>query len=114
MSSTRAHESSKLGQGVRRATVWITGDQLLADHPAVKSAEAEYGRDGFEIVLIESRARLSRRGYHRHKLVLVLSAMRHYAGEMRRRGYAVDYQQAGSLSAGLTAHLGRVRPEKVL
>lgn len=113
MSSTRARASFDPGQGVRRATVWITGDQLLADHPAVKSAEAEYGRDGFEIVLIESRARLSRRGYHRHKLVLVLSAMRHYAGEMRRRGYAVDYQQAGSLSAGLTAHLGRVRPEKV-
>ena len=97
----------------RRASVWITGDQLLAGHPAVREAELEFGRDGIEIVLIESRARRSHFPYHRQKLVLVLSAMRHYAEELRRSGYAVDYRQAESISAGLIGHLQRVAPEKL-
>jgi deoxyribodipyrimidine photolyase-related protein len=89
----------------RRASVWITGDQLLVDHPAVLAAEAEYGRTGLEIVMIETRARRRRLPYHPQKQVLLLSAMRHFAADLRRRGYRVDYRSAPNLGIGLADHL---------
>ncbi|MFM8394908.1 MAG: cryptochrome/photolyase family protein [Acidobacteriota bacterium] len=106
MNSTRARASSKSATGCR-ASVWITGDQLLADHPALRMAEDLHGRDGIEVVMIETRARRKSRPYHRHKQVLVLSAMRHYAEDLRRRGYRVDYVRAASIADGLNSHLSR-------
>jgi deoxyribodipyrimidine photolyase-related protein len=41
--------------------------------------------------------------WHRQKLVLVLSAMRHFADALTHAGYRVDYRQAESYEAGLTA-----------
>lgn len=110
MSSTRVRGSSKIdSQGVE-ASVWITGDQLLVDHPALRAAEQLHGRDGLEVLLIESQARRRRLPYHRHKQILVLSAMRHYAEDLRARGYRVSYLRSNSIADGLRAHLGRLRP----
>lgn len=78
-------------------TVWILGDQLLRQHPAVQP--------GRTIVLIESRARLGLRRYHARKLTLILAAMRHYAAALREQGYTVDLRQATSFEQGLRAHL---------
>ncbi len=41
--------------------------------------------------------------WHRQKLVLVLSAMRHFADALREAGYRVDYRSAASYEAGLAA-----------
>ena len=41
--------------------------------------------------------------WHRQKLVLVLSAMRHFADALIEAGYRVDYRTAESYEAGLTA-----------
>lgn len=107
----------------RRVTVWITGDQLLEDHPALVAAtlagpdvvsEKSGGNCRVTVLMIETRARRRRLPYHLHKQVLVLSAMRHYADEIRARGFEVDYRQASSLAAGLTAHFQHYRPETVL
>ena len=43
------------------------------------------------VVLMESRAKGTRRPYHKKKLVLVLSAMRHFALEQGARGCRVVY-----------------------
>ena len=43
------------------------------------------------VVLMESRAKGTRRPYHKKKLVLVLSAMRHFALEQAERGCKVVY-----------------------
>jgi deoxyribodipyrimidine photolyase-related protein len=43
------------------------------------------------VVMMESRAKGTRRGYHKKKLVLVLSAMRHFALEQAERGCRVVY-----------------------
>ena len=86
-------------------TVWILGDQLLDDHPALIAAEAEAAKAKICVVLIESRVRLEHLPYQRKKLVLLLSAMRHYAEALRGRGYRVDYRQADSTAAGLAAHV---------
>lgn len=47
-------------------SVWIMGDQLLEDHPALAAAD-----EGTRILLIESRQRAARLPYQRKKLVLI-------------------------------------------
>ena len=93
-----------------KTSVWILGDQLLLDHPALHVAEEETDRGQICVVLIESMARLTRLPYQRKKLVLLLSAMRHYAEALREQGYVVDYIQAHSTLAGLREHIDTWQP----
>ncbi len=95
-------------------TVWILGDQLLRAHPALTSAEAAAGRAGVRVLLIESAARLRQQPYQRKKLVLLLSAMRHYAATLTTMGYQVDYRQAPDFLSGLRAHQAAYGPTRVL
>lgn len=83
---TLAHES-----------VWILGDQLSPHHPGLVA--------GRRVVMIESLARLNQRPYHRRKLVLIISAMRHYADELRAAGYEVDLRSAPDFLSGLRDHV---------
>lgn len=83
-----------------RVLVWILGDQLLNEHPAIRAAE-ETDPAELSIVLIESSGRKRHLPYQRKKLVLLLSAMRHYASRLRDSGYRVDYVSAESFEAGL-------------
>ncbi|MBC8162437.1 MAG: cryptochrome/photolyase family protein [Roseiflexaceae bacterium] len=76
--------------------VWILGDQLLRDHPALAVAGL-----GAQVVLVESAARMSELPYQRKKLVLLLSAMRHYADDLRAQGYDVRYVRAANFTSGL-------------
>ena len=92
-------------------TVWILGDQLLLNHPAIKEAEATTGRSNMTLLMIESRHQLQRIPYHAKKLVLLLSAMRHYARSLRRQGYTVDYRQEVDLISGISAHLNNDHPD---
>ncbi len=55
--------------------------------------------------MIESLARLNQRPYHRRKLVLIISAMRHYAAALRAAGYDVDYRVAPDFLTGLREHV---------
>ncbi len=52
---------------------------------------------------IESVEKGSALPWHRHKLVLILSAMRHFADALQAAGYRVDYRRAASYEEGLTA-----------
>jgi deoxyribodipyrimidine photolyase-related protein len=67
---------------------WILGDQLQHDHPALEAA----GRDDL-LLFIESRARGAHLRYHTHKLVLIYSAMRHYAAALQAAGRTVAYHR---------------------
>ena len=71
-----------------RISVWILGDQLLLRHPALLAAEEQTDRAQISILLVESEARKRRLPYQRKKLVLLISAMRHYAARLRAQGYA--------------------------
>lgn len=95
-----------------RLSVWILGDQLLPAHPALLAAQAE--SDAVTVVMVESRARFNRLPYHRHKQVLLISAMRHYAEALRRQGIRVDYRRAATTRQGLSAHLAEWQPAKML
>ncbi len=52
---------------------------------------AEAAPEDVVLVLMESRAKGTRRPYHKKKLVLVLSAMRHFALEQAERGCRIVY-----------------------
>jgi deoxyribodipyrimidine photolyase-related protein len=97
-----------------RLSVWIPGDQLLNPHPAITAAEARTSRDQLHIVLVESVQRAQRLPYHRKKITLLFSAMRHYADTLRAAGYAVDYQQAPTIRDGLRAHVAQHQPERLI
>jgi deoxyribodipyrimidine photolyase-related protein len=86
-------------------SIWILGDQLLRAHPAIAAAETMTGREQIHVVLVESTARLSQMPYQRKKLVLLLSAMRHYADWLRVQGYQVEYIQADDFITGLRDHI---------
>jgi deoxyribodipyrimidine photolyase-related protein len=95
-------------------SIWILGDQLLPEHPAVTAAKATYAQSSIRIVLIESRQRTHRLPYQRKKLVLLFSAMRHYAEALRTQGYSVDYIQAPSFLEGLQEHVAASQPGQLL
>ncbi|MCX7706889.1 MAG: cryptochrome/photolyase family protein [Anaerolineae bacterium] len=94
-------------------SVWILGDQLMFEHPALAAAEAAAGTEQMRVVLVESTARIRQLPYQRKKLVLLLSAMRHFAEALRGRGYQVDYLQAESFAAGLRQHVASWGPERI-
>ncbi len=87
------------------STVWILGDQLLLKHPALAYALTRSDREHIRVLLIESSRRITKLPYHKQKLVLLLSAMRHYAQRLRAEGWLVDYVTAENFEAGLRSHL---------
>ncbi len=58
-------------------------------------------RDDVIVVLLESVAKGASLPWHRQKLVLVLSAMRHFADALTRAGYQVRYERANSYAEGI-------------
>ncbi|MFJ4038080.1 cryptochrome/photolyase family protein [Microbacterium sp. NPDC090007] len=83
----------------------ILATQQFADHPA-------YGDDGIEeFFFIESAPRFAKLPYHRHKIVLLVSAMRHTAARLEAEGRTVrritlddDLTFRAGLEKLLTAH----------
>ncbi len=69
--------------------IWILGDQLSPTHAALLSVSDE--RQQTPIILIESLQHVQARHYHQQKLVLVWSAMRHFAQELQAAGWSVTY-----------------------
>jgi deoxyribodipyrimidine photolyase-related protein len=82
--------------------IWILGDQLTAEHPALRELVERFGaaeaRRRCRLLLIESRSVLAWRRYHRQKLVLVWSAMRHFSAELRADGWCVDHRQTATFA----------------
>jgi deoxyribodipyrimidine photolyase-related protein len=62
----------------------------------------------------QSKTRSEWLPYHKQKIVLIFSAMRHYAEELRSQGYRVDYRFANTFKEGLDAHIAAYNPHTVL
>jgi len=71
---------------------WVLGDQLWSGQSALQSCICH--RQQTPVILIESLGHVQARPYHLQKLVLVWSAMRHFAEELRAAGWPVTYVQA--------------------
>jgi deoxyribodipyrimidine photolyase-related protein len=94
-------------------TVWILGDQLLHKHPALIAAEQQVNRDQLVILMIESQARVRRLPYQRKKLVLLFSAMRHYAEQLRSSGFQVDYRISPDTVTAIKKHIQSYQPKVI-
>lgn len=62
----------------------VLATQLFDDHPAFDDPDID------AILLVESPAAFLRHHYHAHKIVLLLSAMRHTAARLQARGIRVE------------------------
>ncbi len=71
--------------------IWILGDRLTT-----KQLSLQNNRDNKQtpVIFIESSNYVRQRPYHRQKLVLVWSAMRHFAEELKADGWQVSYEIA--------------------
>lgn len=94
-------------------TIWILGDQLSPTHAGLSVAEK--GRD--PVLMIESKARGAFMRYHQQKLVLVYSAMRHFAEELRAAGWTVDYfrvEENLKFEEAVQRHIDRYAPHEMI
>ena len=66
------------------------------------------------VVLVESVGKSRALPYHKKKLVLVLSAARHFAQELREAGYDVHVVRASSYVSGIAKHVVRTGASKVI
>jgi len=69
--------------------IWILGDQLHLKQAALQICN---NPSEIEIILIESHTHIKQLRYHKQKLALIWSAMRHFAEELRQQGYSVTYE----------------------
>lgn len=84
-----------------RRHVLVLGDQLTRVVGPLAGADPATTT----MLLIESDGWARRRPYHRQKLVLVWSAMRHFAAEGAVDGFDIAYRRSASFEEGLAAHL---------
>ena len=79
--------------------IWVLGDQLWSGQSALMHWEAQ--KQSTPVIVIESLDHVRVRPYHQQKLVLVWSAMRHFADKLRQGGWAVTYELAETFQTAL-------------
>ena len=77
--------------------LYIGFDQLHAKYGVLKSADAE--KD--VIALIQSEPMTTGKNWHPERLYFLISSARHFAQELREKGFKVEYIKASSTTAGL-------------
>ncbi|ACA19770.1 deoxyribodipyrimidine photolyase-related protein [Methylobacterium sp. 4-46] len=99
-----------------RTLRFVLGDQL---HPRLAGlTDLDPARDVVLMAEVAEEATYVR--HHKQKIALVLSAMRHFAAELRARGVAVDYValedagNTGSFGGELARAVARHRPDRVV
>jgi deoxyribodipyrimidine photolyase-related protein len=80
--------------------IWILGDRLTTQQLSLLNNQDL--KEQTSVILIESHNYVRQRPYHRQKLVLVWSAMRHFAQELREAGWQVTYEIATDFVTPLT------------
>ena len=83
-----------------KSTVLILGDQINRDIASLSGRSPEDTR----ILFVELSAKFGKKQWHKQKVHLLLSAMMHFAKELRDEGFEVDYRKAKTLRDGVDAH----------
>ena len=76
-------------------TVLILGDQLSLDYIETLGTVASEDT----VLMVEDWSLVQRKPYHRKKIALVWSAMRHFKDELRRLGHSVSYNINASITS---------------
>jgi len=97
--------------------ILILGDQLSVHSPCLKEIQAQTDR----VVMIEAAEESTTVWSSKQRIVLFLSAMRHFADKLKAQGIPVDYlalqdtQHAGdSIVARLASYLAQLKPTQLL
>jgi deoxyribodipyrimidine photolyase-related protein len=96
--------------------ILILGDQLSPDISSLRDAEPATDR----ILMAEVMAEATYVKHHPKKIIFCLSAMRHFAEELREKGFDVDYtrldddQNAGDLTGEVRRAIERHAPAKLI
>jgi len=94
----------------------VLGDQLSRDLSALDGLDL--ARD--VVLLTEVADEATYVPHHKQKIALILSAMRHFAAELRAEGIAVDYvtlndpQNTGSFTGEVTRAAARHKPDRIV
>ena len=94
----------------------VLGDQLSEALPSL----VDIDKQSDTILMVEVDDETSYVRHHKQKLVLVLSAMRHFAQHLIRQGYKVDYVRlddtgnSGSFSGEVSRAVARHQPAKLV
>jgi deoxyribodipyrimidine photolyase-related protein len=94
----------------------VLGDQLSNDLPALSDLDPK--RD--VVLMMEVRDEGTYVPHHKQKIVLILSAMRLFADELRSRGVTVDYvtlddpANTGSFTGEVKRAVARHRPDRIV
>ncbi|MFN4143475.1 cryptochrome/photolyase family protein [Aestuariivirga sp.] len=93
----------------------VLGDQLTRGLSSLRGCAA-----GDTVLMMEVAEEAAYVKHHKQKLVLVLSAMRHFAEELRREGLAVDYVRfddpanTGSFTSEVRRAIARHAPTRIV
>lgn len=93
----------------------VLGDQLTRDVAALRDCS-----DGDVVLMAEVAAETTYVKHHKQKIAFVLSAMRHFADELRVEGIVVDYVKlddpgnSGSIEGELQRAVERHKPAQVI
>ena len=96
--------------------ILVLGDQLSHSLPSL--AAADPGRD--RILMVEVREEATYVRHHKKKLAFVFAAMRHFAAELRAKGWTVDYvaldaaDNSGSFTSEVVRAIERERPRRLV
>ncbi|SDT92867.1 cryptochrome/photolyase family protein [Halopseudomonas salegens] len=99
-----------------RRLIMLLGDQLSPDMSSLQGADPRQDR----VLMAEVMAEGTYVPHHPQKIVFILSAMRHFAAELREQGFTVDYIEldAAGNSGTLLGELERARtkhqPEQIV
>ncbi len=66
------------------------------------------------ILMIESQRKWQALPFHRKKMALGISAMRHFRLELQQAGYAVDYRHEADFASGIISHFRQYQPQQIL
>ncbi|MEM9571633.1 MAG: cryptochrome/photolyase family protein [Pseudomonadota bacterium] len=99
-----------------RNLILILGDQLTEHISSLRGADALQDR----ILLVEVADEATYVQHHKKKIAFLFSAMRHFAEDLRRQGWVVDYvkldeaENSGSFTGEVTRAIGRHSPQALI
>jgi deoxyribodipyrimidine photolyase-related protein len=91
-------------------TVWVFGDQLNRQIGALRDVQPET----HQILMVESRRKISSRPWHFQRAHFLIASMRRFAEELRAEGFDVDYRFADTMRSGVAAHISDVAPSRIV
>lgn len=92
----------------------ILGDQLSSNISSLKN----FKKNQDKILMMEVTNEATYANHHKKKLVLVFSAMRHFAQELQNNGFSVVYSKIGDSQNNFTKELAKqckkLQPKKII